>query len=335
MNTLPKPILAIIISFSFTNRAVCRRWRDTVKYTFDEDDFDQICVRGTVSVMKMFLAQYPFQNWFPGSKLVSASGNLDLLKFVRNNYSYDDHGILAKACLCKHLHIVKYLIEEGIKASNNSLYYAYMGGCDEIIKIVHEHHDGLEKNRTLAITLAGAAAGGHEELAMPLLEKVCVKDRSSFVFESACCGGNLKIVSVLIETVDSAEEIDYCLYLACKKKRAEVVHFLIQNGASDWNYGLIGACEGRCHELIQLMIQHGANNWNRGMIAACEQNFIDIFSLMIQYGADGWDDGFFYACMHDSIDVVKEILRRKSIVVAYGVEIARKNRSKKVLRFLC
>ena len=333
MNTLPKPILAMVISFSFQNRAVCRRWRDTVKYTFDDDDFEKICAHGTVSVLHMFLEQYPAQKWKRGSKIISTSGNLDLLKFIRNNYSHDDHSILAKACLRKHLHIVKYLIEKGAEVCNNSLYYAYMGGCDEIIKIVHEHHGGLEMNRAFALALAGAAAGGHEELAMPLLEKVCVKDRNSFMFESACCGGNLKIVSVLVDTADNAEEIDYCLYLACKKKRTEVVHFLIQNGANDWNLGLDGACESGCVELIQLMIQHGADDWNRGMITACKRNFVDIFSLMVQHGADEWEEGFFYACKHDSIDTVREILSRKSLDITDGIEIARKNRSKKILRF--
>ena len=335
MNTLPKPILAIIISFSFQNRAVCRRWRDTVKYTFDKDDFDQICARGTVSVMKMFLAQYPDQHWFNGFRLISASGDLDLLKFVRNKYSCReyDYFILTKACSNKHLHIVKYLIANGAETCSSVIRHAYMGGCDEIIKIVCENKNNYSCETWSVKALAGAAAGGHEKIFMSLLETHIDFAHKEEIFEAACKGGNLKIVSMLHELNKNSSHINKGLYFACKKKRTEVVRFLIQNGVNNWNGGLQGACEGRCPELILLMIQHGANDLNRGLIAACERNFVDIFSLMIQYGADEWEDGLYYACMCDSVDVVREILHHKSLDTTDGLEVARCNECKKILRF--
>jgi len=331
MNTLPKPILAIIISFSFTNRAVCRRWRDTVKYTFDDDDFDQICARGTVSVLRMFLAQYPAQNWKYGFKIISVNGNLDLLKFVRNKYSRYDYFVLKKACAHKQLHIVKYLIEKGAEVCNIIIRHAYKGGCAEIIKIIHEHHNGISGDNIPFLALMGAAAGGHENPVMSLLEIYGKSVCGLYALEAACKGGNLKIVLVLLKLDTSIDHINNGLYYACKKKRIEVVHFLIQNGANDWNLGLDGACESGCVELIQLMIQHGANNWNRGFKLACSSGQVKALQLMIQHGANEWENGLFYACIYDKIDIVKELIHLCPNVDC--VKIARNHRSKKVLRF--
>ena len=71
------------------------------------------------------------------------------------------------------------------------------------------------------------------------------------------------------------------VYTTLAKKRVEVVHFLIQNGANNWNYGLEGACKSGCIELIQLMIQHGANDWETGLYYACADDNIDIVKELI------------------------------------------------------
>ena len=49
---------------------------------------------------------------------------------------------------------------------------------------------------------------------------------------------------------------------ACQGGHKDLVLFMIEKGANDWNWGLNGACQGGHKDLALLMIEKGANNWN-------------------------------------------------------------------------
>jgi hypothetical protein len=73
---------------------------------------------------------------------------------------------------------------------------------------------------------------------------------------------------------------------ACRGGHRDLVDFMIQKGATDWNWGLKGACQGGNRDLVDLMIEKGATHWDRALREACLGGHPDLADFMIQKGAD-------------------------------------------------
>ncbi len=132
MNSLPKPVLTLIISFSFRNRAVCKRWRDAVVYSFAERDFKKIMVRGTASILRMFLAQYPVVDWQRGFERACAAGNENIVHYMAQYFIQRWDTPLAIACKKGHENIVRILIQHGADDWDAGLLGACKGGQKKI-----------------------------------------------------------------------------------------------------------------------------------------------------------------------------------------------------------
>jgi len=79
--------------------------------------------------------------------------------------------------------------------------------------------------------------------------------------------------------------LDEGLYHACQGGQIDLIHFLIDHGASDWDDGLFGACRGGQREVVILMIEKGACEWNMALFQACGARRPDLIKLMIEKGA--------------------------------------------------
>ena len=86
-------------------------------------------------------------------------------------------------------------------------------------------------------------------------------------------------------------------------------------------------------DVVQFMIDKGANDWNQAMLSAAENGYTEIVQLMIEKGADDWDSLFtptidkddrfeyiLYMCQHRpteswNLQAMDLLLRNKSKVI--------------------
>lgn len=92
-------------------------------------------------------------------------------------------------------------------------------------------------------------------------------------------------------------EIGGASSLARSTRQLEIVKFMIQKGAVEWDQGLEYACEGGDRKIVELMIElceqnyRGENGllqscWNNGFVHACLGGNMEIIELMIAKGAN-------------------------------------------------
>jgi len=185
--TLPKPILTMIISHSFRNRGVCRRWRDAVEYSFKPSDFDRICARGTVSVMRMFLLskEAPHCN---GIEMACEAGNNSVAIFLaERNQKNIDRGVLA-AC---------------------------MHGNESLVRAL-----------------------------VPIFMRASAAEKLSETYYMR---------NFMVST-----ELNWFLYVSCASGCENIVRYLIDCGANDFNSGLYYACKGGHKSIVRLLEFCGA-----------------------------------------------------------------------------
>ncbi len=77
----------------------------------------------------------------------------------------------------------------------------------------------------------------------------------------------------------------------------EIINWLIEKGANDWNKGLINACRSGNIDIAYLMIENGADDWDEGLIYACAGKYLSMINLMIEKGAT-----YCYNCGKSSAD---------------------------------
>ena len=134
-----------------------------------------------------------------------------------------------------------------------------------------------------------------------------------------CCINNYIISIKILSLTNDIFDWNWGLLCACWGGHRDLVDFMIEKGASHWDYGLKGACRGgaccagghcpHC-DIVDLMIEKGAGNWNWGLEAACQGGYRNLVDLMIQKGANYWNWGLVYACMSDHSDIVKLMISK-------------------------
>jgi ankyrin repeat protein len=97
---------------------------------------------------------------------------------------------------------------------------------------------------------------------------------------------------------------------ACRGGYIELVQFMIERGANDWNYGLWNACYGDHIEIVWLMIEKGAYDWNYGLLGACQSGHIELVQLMIEKGADDWNGGLMNACFGGHVELIRLMIEK-------------------------
>ena len=75
----------------------------------------------------------------------------------------------------------------------------------------------------------------------------------------------------------------------------DMINFLIEKGANDWNFGMYGAAKGGRLDLVESFIQKGADYWEMGLCGAAEGGHLDLVDLFIEKGADEYYISMYYA----------------------------------------
>ncbi|XP_046358515.2 uncharacterized protein LOC124136592 isoform X2 [Haliotis rufescens] len=119
------------------------------------------------------------------------------------------------------------------------------------------------------------------------------------VLWSACKGGHVEIVKLLVENGLDVSQSDYdntALESACEGGDVEIVKLLLENGldVSPSYYGgraLCSACKGGHVEIVKLLLENGQDvshsyYGNRALESACEGGHVEIVKLLLENGLD-------------------------------------------------
>lgn len=103
---------------------------------------------------------------------------------------------------------------------------------------------------------------------------------------SACYGGHLELVELLITKDTNNGNYFEDLIIACEGRHLKVAELLIAKGADNWDCALYGACTGGHRELVELLINKGATNFWDCFENVCTSGHIDLVSYFIAKGVD-------------------------------------------------
>jgi pentatricopeptide repeat protein len=141
--------------------------------------------------------------------------------------------------------------------------------------------------------LAGACRGGHEELALLMIqemESAGIVPNLDWHLSEACRGGQKKLALLIIRKAESSEAIvdfDGGLLEACENNHKELALLMIEKGATRIQWGLEVAC-GEGHMELALLLIHKIESsgdlvkFDRLLATACRGGHKGLLGLIIQ-----------------------------------------------------
>lgn len=245
-------------------------------------------------------------------------GHYDIFKLLTNykdvdNYDNKERDFFRYACKGGNSDIINY-IESAY--CNEALLDGYY---DSKYKIYQLWNHGL----------MGACDGGNFNIFKLCIDKMHskLKVKCSIYYNllsTACKSGNIVLVQFIIDKVAGCKKhiygqnitnknsdcscdvtwtskLDWDCYLlnACTSGNMDLVHLLINYGASNWNMCLYEACLCNNMILAEFMIEKGANtnmgtgiavgDLNKCLHQTCRTGNMQISELLIKHGANDWD----------------------------------------------
>jgi Ankyrin repeats (3 copies) len=107
------------------------------------------------------------------------------------------------------------------------------------------------------------------------------KDIYNFVMVRAAKGGNMEIVKFMIEK--GATSFDWTMVNASRGGHMEIVKLMIEKGATYFNTAMRSAALGGHMEIVKLMIEKGATNFVSAMNIATKGGHMEIVNYLKQF----------------------------------------------------
>jgi ankyrin repeat protein len=97
--------------------------------------------------------------------------------------------------------------------------------------------------------------------------------------------GYLDLVKHFLKDVVPQKTNDnfYMIY-AAQNGHKNIVDYLIERGADNWNGGMAGAIKGNHRDLVNFFIKNGANNWNKGVYVSAMMANTDLLTFFMRKG---------------------------------------------------
>lgn len=192
------------------------------------------------------------------------SGDLEMVRYLKKhgvNIHRDRDSSLYQAARFGHLHIVKYLIENGAK-NPNALRAAAMNNHLDIVEYLLNNGANIQsfKNRAFC----DAASFGYLDIVIYLLENGAdINSENSLALRQAASWGRTDVVEYLIERgADIHAENDEALRAAVKYRKTDIMKCLVEHGA-DIHAGNDEALKvavgwGNIY-IVKYLVEHGAD----------------------------------------------------------------------------
>jgi ankyrin repeat protein len=227
-------------------------------------------------------------------------GNLERFKSMRINYLND---CLFIALEYGHVNIAKYIVKIGAKEHYNyALYWASRGGHMESIRYIL-----LKGARNLNGGLLGACHNGHIDIADYFIKKGA--SNLDEAFEEACQNNNTDILDYLIEK--GANNFENGFVIASEYGKMDLVKYfidkrLIGNISEIINSALCGACLNGHIDMVNYLVENGANDFEGAFEDACYGGHLDMVEYIVEnYGANNF------------AEIIQEVFIENRYVIEY------------------
>lgn len=117
-------------------------------------------------------------------------------------------------------------------------------------------------------------------------------EKEHFKISQICQFGNIKLVKKNFNIFTS--EINKCLKFGASNS-LEIVKFLIQKGATNFDEALVSATHSNKTDIIEFLIQKGATDFNGALKRACRNGNNQLIEFFIKKGADNWDNALIHS----------------------------------------
>lgn len=128
----------------------------------------------------------------------------------------------------------------------DAMFLACANGNTQMITLMEEKESYVPYD----IGLAGACSNGQIDIAKFMIKRI---------------KREIECTVVYYHNYNLNRNIDHALQFACRNGSADIIQFLINNGASDWDNGLLGACQAGNTTVAMDMINRGAKNWRAAL----------------------------------------------------------------------
>lgn len=234
-----------------------------------------------LTILKSFVFIVRYELLFYAGK----KGNLELIKILINKCGINRSETIRGACSGGHLDIINFIIQDDPELEwwNDCEYEAGEGGNMEIARLVSEEHHFNDE------TLFGACIGKHFDIVKYLLEDTHktnnIEDIAATILSSACQGGSMKII-ILVMT-----------YLP---------------GEIDWREGLCGACRGGHIDVIKIMMEKHNGSLVDAMNSVCGSGNVESMKFVLERfrresTAADWTGWLMAACRNENSDMIEFI----------------------------
>ncbi|AGC01669.1 ankyrin repeat protein [Acanthamoeba polyphaga moumouvirus] len=269
---------------------------------------------------------------------------LDLVKYL---HSCDVKPIIEIGCanglylasVNNHCEMVTYLLENN-NYFNFGIEYVHYYLCSrnniEMINIIHNYYISnniLPDHELLKITssLFWACMCGYTDLGINIINFMKRYDEDfnidySSLLEYTCCGGSIILLKEILKIFNpNQKNLNRCLIFAIEYSQIDIIHYLIDLGASlnDSNEYIQNVCSshgnimgtGNKYQTFKFLIDNGVDityNNNAAISLAVQHKNFDIVKLLLDKGVDpSCHDNYVlkYAVYHDNIEIVKKLIQ--------------------------
>lgn len=207
------------------NRACLEKKEKMIKRNVSYIFLDLLCKTGNIDIIREIIGELKeHKNWdyFRNSGLQEAckGGHVDIVEYLISEGADDWNKGLEGACEGGYMDIVHMMCSKGATNYNSGLFRACLGGYMNAVKYMlhkgaHDYNSGIY----------GACAGGHMNI-FNMMVSLGDDDYGCYeAFNSACYGGNVDIVKLLVK--EHQYEISSGFSHALSKGHTEVIKFLM------------------------------------------------------------------------------------------------------------
>lgn len=265
-------------------------------------------------------------DWKTALEAACYVGNIKSINYIikRGDIVYDlDKGLIS-ACAGGSVDAITLMLNLGAMDTDGGFIATCASGNISAVKLMAEHC-GTIKHFTHASVIYNACERGNMDVIKYLVELGEYQSHSIYytqLLERACLYGHLDVVKFMIDK--GVTNFNEGLYTACCGGHIDIVNLLVglTENIVDLNSGLQGACYGGRIEIIKLMIEQGATGINAAFESACDSGNIDSARYLLEncmYKSAALNRGFLYSCTFDTVNITNLVLKH-SLPIFYVID---------------
>src|SRR5579875_418558 len=292
-------LIGTVENLSLALRNACKsKNRNIVNFIFEQNKIYDInyglygaCYSGDIKLVNLVIKKGA-TDWNYGAVGACRGGKIETLKIMINNGANEYDKFFNSACKNGSIEIITFLLRFSPNF-NIALFYATKYGKYNIVEYLIDKY--TDDNFYIIVN---SAFFGHKDILEFLLKFEVTINELNIALKYACSNGRSEIVKYLLEI--GANNYENAFYMSCVKGHIELVKLFLDKVNIKVSY----ACINGNLKIIELLINYGADDLNEGLINACKYGHLDVVKFLIYRGAKNLNKAFKVACKNDHSEIV-------------------------------